>query len=94
MMISKKLSSDEISKLEQFIKSNKPKYLCMSYNSLYDAKKNYEKFHSLPITSYMIVASENYYSYALYKSVKGEIYIVCVNNQTLDSYNIWNDMAY
>lgn len=93
MMISKKLSCDEISKLEQFINSNKPKYLCMSYNSLYDAKKIYEKFHSLPITSYTIVASESYYSYALYKSVKGEIYIICVNNQTLDSYNVWNNMV-
>lgn len=86
MMISKTLSSYEISNLEKFIKNNKPKYLCMSYNSLYDAKKFYEKINASTIASYIIFAAESYYSYALYKGVNKEIYVICVNNQSLDSY--------
>lgn len=80
------LSSDQINVLETLIKNNKPSYLSMSYNTLYEAKKKYEKIKEEKITSYMIFSCENYTTYALYKSVKGQTYIVTTYMQTPNEY--------
>ena len=80
------LSSDQINLLETLIKNNKPSYLSMSYNSLYEAKKIYEKIKEEKITSYMSFACENFTTYSLYKSVKGQIFIVSTYMQTPNEY--------
>jgi len=80
------LSSNEISELEKFIKSNKPGHLCMSYNTIYKGKKHYAEILDKSIATYMIFSCEGYTSYALYKSVSGKVYIFSIYMQTPDDY--------
>jgi len=80
------LSSNEISELEKFIKSNKPGHLSMSYNTIYKGKKHYAEILDKSIATYMIFSCEGYTSYALYKSVSGKVYIFSIYMQTPEDY--------
>jgi hypothetical protein len=84
--MTKKLSSNEISELETFIKSNKPGHLCMSYNTMHKGKKKYAQIHDKSIATYMVFSCEGYTSYALYKSVSGKVYIFSIYMQTPEDY--------
>jgi hypothetical protein len=80
------LSSNKISELETFIKSNKPGYLSMSYNTIHKGKKYYEEILDKSIATYMIFSCEGFTTYALYKSVSGKVYIFSIYMQTPDDY--------
>lgn len=91
--MTQKLSSNEISELEKFIKSNKPGHLSMSYTTIDKGKKHYAQILDKSISTYMIFSCEGYTTYALYKSVSGKIYIFSVYMQTPDDY-CSTDMLY
>jgi hypothetical protein len=80
------LSSNEISELETFIKSNKPGHLSMSYNTIYKGKKHYAEILDKSIATYMIFSCEGFTTYALYKSVSGKVYVFSTYMQTLNDY--------
>jgi len=80
------ICSEQISKVESFIKNNKSGHLSMTYNNIYELKKIYDKIKDNPIGSYNIFACESYYSYALYKSMNGSFYVVSVFMQDFKEY--------
>jgi hypothetical protein len=87
------LSSNEISELEKFIKSNKPGYLSMSYDTIDKGKKHYAQILDKSIGTYMIFSCEAFTSYALYKSVSGKVYIFSAFMQKPNDY-CSTDMLY
>ena len=87
----KKLSSEQISELENFIKNNKTGHLCMSYNNIYELKTVYNKTKDQVIGSYCVFACESFDSYALYKSMSGTFYVVRVFMQDIKEYEKFTD---
>ena len=87
----KKLSSEQISELEKFIKNRTSGHLCVSYNNIYELKKVYDKIKDEVIGTYCIFACESFDSYALYKSMSGTFYVVRVFMQDIKEYEKFPD---
>lgn len=88
---SQKLSSEQISELENFIKNNKTGHLCMSYNNIYELKTVYNKTKDNAIGLYCIFACESFHSYALYKSMSGTFYVMRIYMQDVKEYERFPD---